>query len=109
MKTKKLTALLLVLTFVLAEFSFLNFGGVSIAQSVTEPPEAVKEYFGKQLPAEARAFYDVMLEMYEKDMFTKGETYDLTDSGKVTQAQLQEYATGSQQLLLMMKHQLLIF
>ena len=58
-------------------------------------------YFGKQLGAEAKQFYDAMYQMYEDGTFQTGvESLDLVAGGYVTQEQLAAYADGSQELLL---------
>ncbi len=58
-------------------------------------------YFGKQLSAEAKQFYDAMYQMYEDGTLQTGvESLDLVAGGYVTQEQLAAYADGSQELLL---------
>ena len=114
MKMKKLTTLLLVLTIMLAQFSWVSFSGVTYAAGSTQLPTTVAtQYFGNQLKQssgneteeksairqDALKFYNAMVEMYNGGTFEKGEDYDLVAKNIVTQQQLQAYATGSQSLL----------
>ena len=96
MRTKKLITFILITVLLIAQFSFLNFSNISIAVT-----DEVRQYYGNQLnkDKDARMFYDVMVEMLTNGNFENGEDYNLVKNGKVTQKQLQEYATGSQDLL----------
>ncbi len=102
MKVKKITSLLLVLTFLIAELSFLSFGSASIAvneHSNLSLEEYSKDYYGRQLNEQAGKFYDAMVEMYTSEAFKRGLDYDLVENGVVEEADLLKYATGTTQLL----------
>ncbi len=110
MKLKKLIVSLLIFTIVLAEFSWVNFTNTTTSAATPEiPVTEATQYYGKQLEKdpEAKMFYDVMVEMLTSGMFAEGKDYDLTDTSngkteKISQSQLQAFATGSQELLRMM-------
>ena len=102
MKIKKITSLLLVLTFLIAELSFLSFGGISIAASPNKDLSLdtySKDYYGRQLNEQAWKFYNAMVDMYNNDTFKKGQDYNLIAKGVVEEADLLKYATGTTQLL----------
>lgn len=56
-------------------------------------------YFYNQLSDESKRIYEAMEEMYENDIFARGEDYDLSANGKVTAAQLQSFVNGSSKLI----------
>ena len=102
MKIKKITSLLLVLTFLIAELSFLSFGGISIAASENKDLSLdtySKDYYGRQLNEQAWKFYNAMVDMYKNGTFKKGQDYNLIAKGVVEEADLLKYATGTTQLL----------
>ncbi len=102
MKIKKITSLLLVLTFLIAEFSFLSFGNISIAVSENSNLSLEtysKDYYGRQLNEQAWKFYDTMVKMYQSGALKRGSDYDLVENGVVTEEELLKYATGTTQLL----------
>ena len=102
MKIKKITSLLLVLTFLITELSFLNFGNVSIAASENNNLNSEtysKDYYGRQLNEQAKKFYDAMITMYQNKSFMKDLDYDLLANGVVKEEDLLKYATGTTQLL----------
>ncbi len=102
MKIKKITSLLLVLTFLIAELSFLSFGGISIAASPNKDLSLdtySKDYYGRQLNEQAWKFYNAMVDMYNNDIFKKGQDYNLLEKGVVEETDLLKYATGTTQLL----------
>ena len=56
-------------------------------------------YFYNQLNDESKRIYEAMEEMYENDIFARGEDYDLSEHEKVTDAQLQTFVNGSSKLI----------
>lgn len=56
-------------------------------------------YFYNQLSDESKRIYEAMEEMYENDIFARGEDYDLSAHGKVTNTQLQTFVNGSSKLI----------
>ncbi len=102
MKVKKITSLLLVLTFLITQLSFLSFGNTAIAvneNSNLSLEEYSKDYYGRQLNEQAGKFYNAMVEMYRNGAFKKGLDYNLVEKGVVEEADLLKYATGTTQLL----------
>ena len=102
MKIKKITALLLVLTFLIAELSFLSFGNLSIAANTNSglsTEQYSKDYYGRQLNDQAWKFYEAMVDMYNNGAFKKGLDYDLVANGVVSEQELLKYATGTTTLL----------
>ncbi len=102
MKIRKITSLLLVLTFLITELSFLSFGNTSVAVSQNSNmslEEYSKDYYGRQLDEQAWKFYQAMVTMYRNKEFERGLDYDLVRNGVVQEADLLKYATGTTQLL----------
>ena len=56
-------------------------------------------YFYNQLSPESKRIYEAMEEMYKNGIFAKGEDYDLSANGKVTDAQLKTFVNGSSKLI----------
>ena len=56
-------------------------------------------YFYNQLNDESKKIYEAMEEMYESGIFARGEDYDLSKHGKVTDAQLKTFVSGSSKLI----------
>ncbi len=102
MKTKKLTSVLLIITLLITEFSFLTFRKVSIATSTNEGLSLStysKDYYGRQLNEQGKKFYETLKKMYENGSLEKGYDYDLLTNGVINESELLKYATGTTQLL----------
>lgn len=56
-------------------------------------------YFYNQLNNESKKIYEAMEEMYESGIFARGEDYDLSAHGKVTNDQLSSFVYGSSKLI----------
>ena len=95
---KQMTAIMLAVLFALLPVLAQAEGSVYAAKE-----DGHYLYYGKQLPAEAKQFYDAMYKMYTDGVFKTGtDDMDLVAGGYVTQEQLAGYADGSQELLLSM-------
>ncbi len=106
MNLKKLIIYAIVIVLLLLQFNLLNFCNVSNAVDTLATSEESR-YYGKQLERDekdkdAKMFYDVMVEMLNSGDFENGKDYDLVKNNKISQEKLQEYATGSQNLLYQM-------
>ena len=114
MRTKKITTILLVLTILLAQFAWVDFTNVSYAADKNIPTTEATEYYGKQLETNrknandekvkvkseiATRFYKAMVKMYNEGIFESGKDLDLLANNVVTEAELQAYAIGNEDLL----------
>ncbi len=95
-----LLAILFALSSILGSFSEKVYASSIGDSSAAARAEEAARYFYKQLPEEAKGFYDAMYNMYEKKIFQTGTgSYDLVAEGHVSQEQLSGYADGNTTLL----------
>lgn len=96
--SRKVTITCLLVCFVLSLVLALGLAA-STSQSALAAETEVSHYFYNQLTAEQKEFYKAMEEMYTRQMFIRGEDYDLVANNHVTQAQLDAYAKGDEGIL----------
>lgn len=98
--SKKLIGLILLACFMLTALIGVGVFGVGTYRATAAEAANVEHYYGNQLnTAEQKAFYKAMETMYLNEIFIKGEDYDMTAAGLVSQAQLEAYANGDTTLL----------
>lgn len=105
MKTKKIIAAFVSASMLAASFTALNIANAEYEMTTPRVTQGHWEdncfiYFYDQLRPEAKKFYNALLDMYKNDTLKDGSgSYDLTEKGVVTQAQLDAYAHGDRGLI----------
>ena len=102
---RKLISSILLMVFFISQFSFINLNNYvyAVEDADIQANPIGKRYFYDQLTEEAKQFYLAMVDMYQNETFKTGnEDYDLVKNNRVTQAQIESYASGSQTLLMSM-------
>ena len=97
--SRKLLGLVLLACFALSALIGVGVMGVGTYTAVAVEATDVDHYYYEQLTDVPKEFYKAMEEMLVKEIFIKGEDYDLVASNHVTQAQLEAYANGDSTLL----------
>ena len=99
-QSRKLIGIVLLACFALSALIAVGVYGIGTYKAVAVETTNVGNYFGQQLKTnEQKEIYKAMQQMNAKEIFIKGEDYDLVAGGHVTQSQLEAYANGDRTLL----------
>ena len=97
MKLKKITvAVVLLITIIIAQFSFIQLTSFVTAANETANLEDAKKFHYNQLGEISKRIYQALVKMKDNGILKTGtENYDLVTNGDLTSEEVQSYETGN--------------